>query len=232
MTTSPLSESQAAAGRSAFTPRLDWQPQLTHGQALFCMVVAAAACTGLYLVLPPPPPGPRISVKYAAGMATLCASVLWGLRTALLERVYAAWQVPALSLGDADSVFTDMAGVTAHYKRQPAASAIMALQPQTGVMVSVHCYHGFGANAFSFDAVLGPLSQALAAGSGGIPALVTAHDMPGFGLTSRPEDIQHYSSSSNGALGRQVQDHALHLQQGRRESAAGKAVMYNCQCYV
>ena len=218
MTTSPLSES--ATGRSAFTPRLDWQPQLTHGQALLCMAVAAAACAGLYLASPPPP-GPRISVKYAAGMAALCASILWGLRTALLERVYAAWQVPALSLGDEDSVFTDMAGVTAHYKRQPAASTVRALQPQTEGMVAVHCYHGFGANAFSFDAVLGPLSEALAAGSGGIPALVTAHDMPGFGLTSRPEDIEQYSSSFNGALGRQVQDHALQ-QQRHGEAPAGK----------
>ena len=221
MTTSPLSES--ATGRSAFTPRLDWQPQLTHGQALLCMAVAAAACAGLYLASPPPPPGPRISVKYAAGMATLCASVLWGLRTALLERVYAAWQVPALSLGDADSVFTDMAGVTAHYKRQPAGSAIRATQSHPGGMVAVHCYHGFGANAFSFDAVLGPLSEALAAVSGRVPALVTAHDMPGFGLTSRPEDMEHYSSSFNGALGRQVQDHALQQQKQQQQRGQGEA---------
>lgn len=49
---------------------------------------------------------------------------------------------------------------------------------QDGVIPVLHCYHGFGANLFSYE----PVMQRLAAAVGGV---VSAHDCPGFGLTER-----------------------------------------------
>jgi alpha-beta hydrolase superfamily lysophospholipase len=43
---------------------------------------------------------------------------------------------------------------------------------------AVQCYHGFGANTFSWALAAPAISERCG-------ALVTAHDMPGFGLTQR-----------------------------------------------
>lgn len=49
---------------------------------------------------------------------------------------------------------------------------------EEGAIPVLHCYHGFGANLFSYE----PVMQRLAAAVGGV---VSAHDCPGFGLTER-----------------------------------------------
>lgn len=51
------------------------------------------------------------------------------------------------------------------------------------VIPVLHCYHGFGANLFSYK----PVVQRLAAAVGGV---VSAHDCPGFGLTERYVDFE------------------------------------------
>ncbi|KAG2437581.1 hypothetical protein HYH02_011221 [Chlamydomonas schloesseri] len=71
-----------------------------------------------------------------------------------------------------------------------------------GSLPAVHCYHGFGANLGSYKRVQGLMAQAL----GGV---VTAHDMPGFGLTQRPTDMSSYFLTFNGRLGRLVLDYEL-----------------------
>lgn len=77
--------------------------------------------------------------------------------------------VDAQELGDRDSKFADIEGVTVHYKvHAPSAVPRAAL----------HCYHGFGANTGSWAPVQAKMSHEL-------DALVTSHDMPGFGLTER-----------------------------------------------
>lgn len=72
-------------------------------------------------------------------------------------------------LGDRDSQFTDLDGVSVHYKAHKTARA-----PKS----AIHCYHGFGANTGSW----GPVQQKMARR---LDAAVSSHDMPGFGLTSR-----------------------------------------------
>lgn len=47
-----------------------------------------------------------------------------------------------------------------------------------GSLTAVHCFHGFGANLGSYQRVQGRMAAALR-------GVVTAHDMPGFGLTQR-----------------------------------------------
>ncbi len=54
------------------------------------------------------------------------------------------------------------------------AAAAAAPEP----VCAVHCYHGFGANLGSYKRV-----QELMAGA--LRGVVTAHDMPGFGLSQR-----------------------------------------------
>jgi pimeloyl-ACP methyl ester carboxylesterase len=56
----------------------------------------------------------------------------------------------------------------------PAATAAA----RSGPVPALHCYHGFGSNTWSWSLVQKPLADRL-------QALVTSHDMPGFGLTQR-----------------------------------------------
>ncbi len=97
-------------------------------------------------------------------------------------------------LKDHDSVFRELHGTAVHYK--------LAQGLDTAHPIAVHCYHGFGANTFSWSYVYKALSTQLR-------AQVTKHDMPGFGLTQRPRDIDGYSLEFNGRLGRLVMDAEL-----------------------
>lgn len=97
-------------------------------------------------------------------------------------------------LKDCDSVFRELHGTAVHYK---LAQGLDPAHP-----TAVHCYHGFGANTFSWSYVYKALSEQLR-------AQVTKHDMPGFGLTQRPRDIHAYSLQFNGHLGRLVMDAEL-----------------------
>ena len=112
---------------------------------------------------------------------------------------------PERDLADPDSLFHSISGTEIHYKcvaapappRGDAATAVAMSQvvntfqsaagrlPDTAAQtvsedaaLSVACYHGFGANSFSWASVQRQLSQRLG-------ATVVAHDMPGFGLTQR-----------------------------------------------
>ncbi len=51
-------------------------------------------------------------------------------------------------------------------------------QQQQLAFLAAHCFHGFGANLYSYAGVQSALAKAL----GGV---ATSHDMPGFGLTQR-----------------------------------------------
>ena len=97
-------------------------------------------------------------------------------------------------LKDEDSVFRELIGTAVHYK------LAQGIDPQHPT--AVHCYHGFGANTFSWSYVYKSLSEQL-------HAQITKHDMPGFGLTQRPRDISGYSLEHNGRLGRLVMDAEL-----------------------
>lgn len=116
-------------------------------------------------------------------------------------------------LKDKDSVFRELYGTTVHYK------LAQGIQPQHPT--AMHCYHGFGANTFSWSYVYKSLSEQL-------QAQVTKHDMPGFGLTLRPKDLSGYTLDYNGRLGRHVMDAELAaagvLHPSEAESELGPAV--------
>jgi pimeloyl-ACP methyl ester carboxylesterase len=77
-------------------------------------------------------------------------------------------------LGDADSRFHALGQARLLVHAKAADGAPPGQPPAWGL----HCYHGFGSNTVSWSLVQAPLAQRLG-------ALVTAHDMPGFGLTAR-----------------------------------------------
>ena len=123
-------------------------------------------------------------------------------------------------LKDHDSMFRDVCGTAVHYK---LAQAIDTAKP-----LALHCYHGFGANTFSWSYVYKSLAQQL-------HAQVTKHDMPGFGLTQRPRHTDGYSFDYNGRLGRLVMDAELVaagvLTPSEQDSQVGPGVsLENLQC--
>ena len=75
-------------------------------------------------------------------------------------------------LSNDDSCFKNIGGIDVHYTLQNAPAV------ESPKVTAVHCFHGFGANTASWAYFRRPLSDAL-------EAQVTAHDMPGFGLTQR-----------------------------------------------
>ncbi len=166
--------------------RLDWRPKPTIQQDLAVVAAAAAPCVAFYALTSPP----ALSIFYALSMACAYAFALVGLRALVTERMYSQRLCEEQSLGDKDSRFVAAPGdVVVHY-RASSRSKAAASSPRTvleGVddanPVSVHCYHGLGAIAGVFDVLQRSLPASLPSAS-----VVSAHCMPGFGLTSRPEE--------------------------------------------
>ena len=93
------------------------------------------------------------------------------------------------------SRFTQVApGVVLHHVLSPpparANPAALASAPSRPLLV--HCSHGFGANALTWDPLFASLGSALARQAPRMPVWLSAHDRVGFGLTSRPRAIAQY----------------------------------------
>lgn len=160
---------------------------LTPLEAGIAIAFSLLSCTAYYLVKAPN----HLSLRFALSAALLFAASLTVCRTFLLERKQQGRLMAEQELKDCDSVFRELHGTAVHYK---LAQGLNPAHP-----TAVHCYHGFGANTFSWSYVYKALSEQLC-------AQVTKHDMPGFGLTQRPRDINAYSLQFNGHLGRLVMD--------------------------
>lgn len=95
-----------------------------------------------------------------------------------------AHQRPVSELGDNDSLFPRLDGILVHEKAKVASSVRAGARGvlETGAadagVNAVHCFHGFGANLYSWNKIQQKLADRIA-------GVVTAHDMPGFGLTER-----------------------------------------------
>ena len=108
-------------------------------------------------------------------------------------------------------------GLVAHYRKftaRASKSDSSCMDPgfESRNILSIHCFHGFGANSYSFDGIQEALPRRIIHSSRSTDysdVIMTAHDSPGFGLTSRPKAIGSYSQDSNARIGRAVQDAAL-----------------------
>ncbi|WIA19239.1 hypothetical protein OEZ85_003878 [Tetradesmus obliquus] len=192
---------------------LDWRPSLSATQEIVCWSCAAITACVVYLFTAPA----GVSIPYATCIGLLFGLVLYTLRNALLEELYKARERIEADLGDPDSRFRHIDNLSVHVKVKAsrslpppaptAAAARLAPPPAAaarlqGPVPAVHCYHGFGSNTWSWSLVQQQLAERLG-------ALVTAHDMPGFGLTQRPTDLSGYYLAFNGRLGRLVMDYEL-----------------------
>jgi pimeloyl-ACP methyl ester carboxylesterase len=90
----------------------------------------------------------------------------------------------------------------------------VATAPHEREVVVCHFSHGFAANCLTWEPFFPAFVRALhgASTSSCTNRLVlVAHDRPGFGLTSRPDEVDGYSEASNVCLGLQIIQHeALH----------------------
>ncbi|KAK9817223.1 hypothetical protein WJX72_011250 [[Myrmecia] bisecta] len=199
----PGPQPSSGAGVSGYAEALDFKPQLSTPQVGLTLVVAASICAVVYRWTAPA----TLSLSYSSCMALLFGACLAACRAVLLEMQYKAIQRTEYELRDPDSRFRMLHGLTVHYKMHQYAGhhhadlgSRSAYQPTAPT--AIHCYHGFGANTFSWSYVYKKLGQAL-------QAQVTMHDMPGFGLTQRPASMSRYTLEFNGRLGRNLMDAEL-----------------------
>lgn len=171
---------------TAVAEALDYTPTLTSPDDAACLALSASLCVAVYLATAPA----AFSMSYAAGMAIIFATCLFLSRGWLLERHYKALQRPERELAAKGSKFLSVEGAEVHYKRSVAERA-------APVAPAVHCLHGFGASAYSWSFIQQGLAQRL----GGV---VTAHDMPGFGLSQRPWAERYYTLGYNGTAARDI----------------------------
>lgn len=188
---------------------LDWRPTLSIPQEVLCWGFAAIAVCSLYVLTAPT----GFSLMYATCIGLLYGLLVYSLRSSLIEDMYKAREKIEADLGDQDSRFRNINNLSVHVKVKAAktlptaapTAAAARLNPNAamqGPVAAVHCYHGFGSNTWSWSLVQQQLADRLG-------ALVTAHDMPGFGLTQRPTDLSGYYLAFNGRLGRLAMDYEL-----------------------
>ncbi|KAI8475513.1 MAG: Alpha/Beta hydrolase protein [Monoraphidium minutum] len=187
---------------------LDWKASLTFAQEVICWHTAGAICCVAYALTAPA----AFSVPYATCMGVLFGVMLVFMRSSMMEVLYKAKERFETDLGDPDSRFHTHNNLQVHVKVKAPAAAGAGGAPAA----ALHCYHGFGSNTWSWSLVQQQLADRL-------NALVTAHDMPGFGLTERPSDLSGYYLAFNGRLGRLVMDYELMQSGGMSASEAARA---------
>jgi pimeloyl-ACP methyl ester carboxylesterase len=174
-----------AAPAASAAAALDVAPRLSRREELGCLLLAAALCAAIYAACAPPAP----SLAFAAGIAGAAAAALAAAREALLEREYASLQRSERELAGPGALFARVEGTALHYTRVAAPGVGGAGGAPPNALA--HLLHGFGANTASWRYC----APALAAALGGI---VSAHDIPGFGLSERPAARRFYSLAFNG----------------------------------
>lgn len=103
----------------------------------------------------------------AATMSFLMVMAVY--MNSFIEAQYSGHCSAVTALADQDSHFVSIEGTHVHAKRQTASGKLHR---------TMHCFHGFGAALDSWDSIKGSLAAQC-------DAVVTAHDMPGFGLSER-----------------------------------------------
>jgi len=144
-----------------------------NSQDLVLAVAGGAASTAIMLMAGSASSWLRVIVYSIASFVTgsLAGAVLLSenrIRPYLRSESEAAYS---------DSKFVAAGAVTAHY--------LEALPSSGKPAVTLLCLHGFGSACASYRLVLQPLAEAL-------QARVLSVDMPGFGLTSRPERVKDF----------------------------------------
>lgn len=199
---------------------LSFHPILSTMQTILILSASTLLCTIIYCTIPPPHPTTTrfFYLPYALGMAFLFWLSITVLRYIIFERQYAARQVGEEQLAcPLNSNFTDVDGVRIHYTiEQPARTKNQgdsdvekminteSTTPTTTTTTAaaVHCLHGFGASSYSWSFVQQQLATI-------IQGPVTAHDMPGFGLSHRPQSSNYYTLAFNGHVARSILDQEL-----------------------
>lgn len=168
---------------------LDYKPILSGWEETLCILVSAATAVAVYVSTHPP----AFSFRYAAAMAAVCAIVLSLTRAWLLERHYKAVQRTEIELAGPGAMFIHHENVPLYVSKAVGPSSASG-QP---VQAAIHCLHGFGASTFSWSFVQQELARRTA-------AVVTAHDLPGFGFSARPRTDRPYTLHFNGAAARAI----------------------------
>jgi pimeloyl-ACP methyl ester carboxylesterase len=194
-----MAMAMAERAEMSLTEALDYKPRLSMWEETLCVVIATALCacatvayrisySSLMLRL-------SMSPRFVLAALALWAITLAIIRSLALEVHYQALQRSETELAGADSQFYDFDGVKLHLTR----SSSVAPTHLSHFIPLVHCLHGFGASIYSYSFVQDKLAKKI----GGV---VTAHDLPGFGLSSRPSTPRPYSLAFNGAAAEAILD--------------------------
>lgn len=170
---------------------LDFRPTLSDGEKLLTLASSGVLSSVVYLVLSLYAPHVHVVGKHFAQHCIGYSAVAFGLAACLIyisiiERKFR--MVGSCrreeELAQPNSRFFNVDGAKIHVTvEKPSDNCIGGM---------VHCVHGFGSHTFSFSFIQKRLAERL-------QAIVTAHDMCGFGLTERSKDRSKYSMSFNGA---------------------------------
>lgn len=189
----------------SITEALDYSPKLTFLEDTACLIVSLILCIFFYTRTAPA----SFSPLYALALSALCFSSLVLSRSWLLERHFKAVQRSERDLASPDSLFLNVNGVSLHYKKalgngeKDPATTDSSPALDTPPNVAIHCLHGFGASLYSWSMVQNKIASTC-------DALVTSHDMPGFGLSQRPSWPNAYSLVFNGSAATRIIDTELY----------------------
>ncbi|KAL6774050.1 hypothetical protein ACKKBG_A23570 [Auxenochlorella protothecoides x Auxenochlorella symbiontica] len=190
---------------------LDFQPRLSRTDVAASAGVALGVCCSVYALA-----APRVvSLWFGTCMAALAGTSLACTRALLLER-----QHKALQRSEEEWVRLLKAGTSLVPFRRSRLH-VATFPPGTGSSTSdlrIHCLHGFGSALHSWLAVGPHIAAALG-------ATITAHDMPGFGLSERPAQDEPYTLAYNGEAARFIMDEVAKSEAGATGGPCKRVLM-------
>lgn len=166
---------------------LDFQPTLSNGEKLLTLASSGVLSCGVYLLLSQTHAAGKHFARHCIGYSALAFGLAaFLIYVSIIERKFRKVGScrRAEELAKPNSRFLNVDGAKMHVTvEKPSDKCIDGM---------VHCVHGFGSHTFSFSFIQKRLAERL-------KAIITAHDMCGFGLSERSKDRKKYSMYFNGA---------------------------------
>ena len=197
---------------------LEFHADVSLWEKILMVITSSAICGAIGIWTWPGTKSALACIAHGTLLLLMCVSLMYIMYSFQLSNKYKFLRRPASDLAANNSVFVavDQLGTVLHCR----VDRPKHVHGQS-IAYAIHCLHGFGSHSFSYSFVQKALSRSL-------NALVSSHDLCGFGLSERPSEKEPYTMRFQGQASMHILDRLLeienHIHRGAKKILIGHSM--------
>jgi pimeloyl-ACP methyl ester carboxylesterase len=178
---------------------LEFHADVSVWEKILMCITSSAICGVIGIWTWPGTKSALACITHGTLLSLMCVSLVYIMHSFRLSNKYKSLRRPASDLAANNSVFVavEPLGTKIHCRVDCPKHA-----DGQRIAYAIHCLHGFGSHSFSYSFVQKALSRSL-------NALVSSHDLCGFGLSERPTTKEPYTMHFQGITSMHILDRLL-----------------------